>query len=171
MNRLLIAALLLIPLFAQGQIYKSVDENGNTVYSDQPPAGGGEVESVELPTINSTPPPPNIPRSVEKTPQEKPIEMSVVIVSPAEETVIPVGAAGNFSVSAEINVPLEGDNEVQLSMDGVAVGSPQSIPSWSLSNVFRGTHMLTVDVLDASGESVAVSEPITIYVRRPSQNF
>jgi hypothetical protein len=56
-------------------------------------------------------------------------------------------------------------------MDGVAVDAPQSILSWSLTNVFRGSHILTIDILDASGSSLAVSEPVTLHVRRPSKNF
>jgi hypothetical protein len=171
MNRLAIAALLLVPLIAHGQIYKSVDENGNTVYSDTPPIGGGEVESVDLPAINRTLPPPDIPSRVQQEPKEEAVKMSIAIVSPAEDAVIPVGAAGNFSVSAELNTPLTGGAQVQLLMDGVAIETPQSILSWSLTNVFRGSHILTIDILDESGSSLAVSEPVTIHVRRPSKNF
>lgn len=171
MNRLVIAALLLAPLIAHGQIYKSVDENGNTVYSDTPPTGGGEVESVNLPTINSTPPPPDIPIRAQQETEDEVVEMSVAIVSPVEDTVIPVGAAGNFSVSAELSTALEAGAVAQLLMDGVAVDSPQSVLSWSLTNVFRGSHILTVDILDEAGKSLAVSEPVTIHVRRPSKNF
>ncbi|HBO12061.1 MAG TPA: DUF4124 domain-containing protein, partial [Halieaceae bacterium] len=44
------------------QIYRSVDEHGNVVFSDQPPAPGQEGEQVELGDLNTAPPPEPRPR-------------------------------------------------------------------------------------------------------------
>ena len=52
LTRKLVLLLILLPLtaIAAGEIYRVVDENGNVTYTDQKPAGGGEV--VDLPPLS-----------------------------------------------------------------------------------------------------------------------
>lgn len=173
MYRFLTALLLTLPLTlgaqAGAQVYKSVDENGNTVYSDKPPANGSKIEEIQLGTTNSTPPPPPIARP--KAPVEaKKIEVEVEIVSPASDTTIAIGYMGNFTVGAQVSPPLTNGASAQLLMNGSPMGEPQSHTSWSLSNVFRGEYVLTVVVTDVQGEKLAVSPPVTVYVLRASVN-
>jgi len=171
MSRLLIILLLAIPLGATAQIYKSVDESGNTVYSDTPPANGSAVENVELGTTNSTPPPPTVNRVPEPVVKQEKTELVVAIISPEEESTIPVGFAGNFSVSASVSPAMRKGEKAQLLMDGVPMGEPQSGLTWSLSNIFRGAHALTVNITGPQGQSLGASPPVTVYVRRASKNF
>ena len=56
----LLLSLLLISLAATAQIYKTTDEQGNVVFTDQPPEGV-EREEVELQRTNTAPPPPERP--------------------------------------------------------------------------------------------------------------
>ncbi|MBE9540239.1 MAG: DUF4124 domain-containing protein [Proteobacteria bacterium] len=165
MNRLFLALLLAFPLAVSAQIYKTVDENGNTVFTDKPPAGRSS-EKVQLGTTNSAPPPPPVSRPEKAVAAEEKFEISVNIVSPAQDTTIAIGYAGNFSVEAQLTPPLAKGIYAQLLMDGTPIGGPQSHNAWSLNNVFRGSHILTVVLTNAGGDHLAESPPITVHVLR-----
>ncbi len=143
----------------------------NVVYTDKPPASGKSTETVTLNPINSAAPPPEIyrPTQPSKALEAEAVSYEVAIVEPATETTIPMGG-GNFSVSATINPTLAAGQPLQLSLDGEARGEPQLAPSWALTNVFRGAHDLTISVLDADGKPLTTSDPIRVYVMRPSIN-
>ena len=173
MTRLYLAMLLAVPLAVSAQIYRSVDEQGNVVFSDQPPAAGTEGEKVELPPVNTTPAPePRPDPAPEEELEEEPAapEYGVAITEPANETTIPMGP-GNFSVSGVVRPSLAAGHLLQLKMDGEPWGEPQASPAWSLTNVFRGAHDITIAVVDGDGEQLATSEPVRVYVLRPSVHF
>ncbi len=171
---LLIVALLLAPL-AGAQIYKTVDEQGNVSFSDIPPADGRQAEEIRLRETNSTPPPPVLvrpePAADDSDGEEaEATNYQVAISEPANETSIPMGP-GNFSVSARVEPALADGALLQLYIDGSPSGSPQSGTSWGLTNVFRGAHDLTVAVVDGDGNQLAQSDPVRVFVFRPSTNF
>lgn len=171
MTRLPLCALLLVSMMSTAQVYKTTDEQGNVSYSDTP-SGNGSSEQVELQQLNTSAPPSDMARPVEKSAADEPeaISYKVSITAPANETTIPMGP-GNFSLSAQIT-PTQGRGELlQLYMDGAAWGVPQDNPSWSLTNVYRGAHDLHVAVIDANGKELAKSAAVRVYVLRPSTNF
>ena len=174
MARFLALALLLVsPLVSAQGIYRTTDENGNVIFTDAPPADSTAAEEVGLQPTNRTPPPPDVPALApgeERADEPEKAEYQVVIVKPANETSIPMGP-GNFSVSASVNPDLKKYYSLQLYMDGEARGSPQASGFWDLTNVFRGAHDLTVAVINSEGETVGISEPVRVYVHRPSVNF
>ncbi len=165
MRRFTISLLLAIPLVAIAQVYKSVDENGNTVYSDKPPTNGSSSEKVQVGAPNTSPPPRQVDRPTATVKQKK-IEVSVDITSPENDTAIAIGFAGNFSVTATVNPPLGNGNSAQLLIDGTAIGPAQAHTSWALSNIYRGSHILTVVISNYAGEKLAESPPITVHVLR-----
>jgi uncharacterized protein DUF4124 len=170
-NKLLLLALLLIPLASSAQIYRTTDEHGNVTFSDAPPPGTA-AESVELQQTNTTPPPPQRPATAQPAPAQKDptaTAYKVAISAPANETTIAMGP-GNFSVSVSVEPGLGQNDQLQLFTDGIPWGDPQQGTSWALTNVFRGAHDLTVAVTDAAGKQLAVSEPVRVYVLRPSIN-
>lgn len=163
---LLCAALLAAP--AAAQIYRTTDADGNVIFTDQPPAGSTATETVELPPTNTTPPPPVIapsnPRPEARESEPVPIEVS--ISTPANESTIPMGG-GIFDVVAAATPPLTPGQTLQLLMDGEPQGPAQSSANWKLENVFRGPHDLVVQRLDSSGQVIATSDPVRVYVMRP----
>lgn len=170
MTRLLFALALLTPLSVAAQIYKTTDEDGNVVFTDRPSADSGTGERIELKPTNTAPPPPEVHRpEPEPEPEEELVEYSVKIVTPTNETTIPMGP-GNFLTSAKIEPNPEPGELVQLHVDGIPWGDPQKNASWALTNVFRGAHDLTVTLLDTEGAPLATSEPVRVYVLRPSIN-
>jgi hypothetical protein len=165
MRRFLISLLLVIPLAAVAQVYKSVDENGNTVYSDKPPTNGSSSEKVQIGTPNTSPPPRHVDRPAPVVEQKK-IEVSVDITAPPHDTTISIGFAGNFAVIAAVNPPLGNGDSAQLLIDGTAIGPAQTHTSWALSNIFRGSHILTVVISNSAGKKLAESAPVTVNVMR-----
>jgi hypothetical protein len=172
MRILLIVALLLLPQLSTAQIYKTVDANGNVSYSDTPPANGPS-EQVQLRETNSTPAPemtePATPDPAGAPDDSGGVSYSVAIASPANETTIAMGP-GIFSVSAAVEPALEQGLLLQLFVDGSPSGSPQSSNDWTLTNVFRGAHDLSVAVVGKGGDQLATSAPVRVYVLRPSVN-
>ncbi len=150
------------------QIYRSVDEHGNVVFSDQPPAPGQEGEQVELGDLNTAPPPEPRPRPAPAQQEPEPaVAPTVTITSPDDETTIAMGP-GNFSVSGSAEPPLGPGERLQLFMDGEAVGPPQAGASWGLEGVLRGPHDLVIRRVNNSGKTIAESDPVRVYVLRPS---
>jgi hypothetical protein len=176
MTRVLLLPLLLVllsaPSLTLAQIYKSTDEQGNVSFSDVP-SNGSETEQVKLPQTNTLAAPERSESSNQAPGSSEPtmeaITYSVAITSPAHETTFPMGP-GNFSVSASATPPLAAGQLLQLLIDGSPFGEPQVGGSWSLTNVFRGAHDLTVAVV-ADGKTLASSDPVRVYVLRPSVNF
>ncbi|EED36337.1 conserved hypothetical protein [Luminiphilus syltensis NOR5-1B] len=151
---------------ADQRVYKYVDEQGNVEFSDKPPAPGDSAEPVELNPANRSAPPPDIAKPVAKAPVARP-EYDTVITAPSDGSTIPMGP-GNFAVAAQANPALASGERLQLLIDGAPVGKPQRGSSWQLSNVFRGEHKLVVKRLLTSGGELDRSEPVTVYVLRPS---
>lgn len=175
MSRLLVLILLLAPFTAVADsVYRSVDEQGNVIFTDTPPPDGSAADRIDLQrtnTVQATPAPPPPPRP-EKSEEEAAaaLEYEVTITAPLNETSFPMGP-GNFSVSVSVSPELEKYDGLQLFMDGTPWGSPQRDSLWDLTNVFRGQHDITVAVINSDGETLAISPPVRVFVHRPSINF
>jgi len=167
MRHYLLVLLLILPWAAQAQtIYKSTDADGNVVFTDKPPAEGVASEEVRLKRLNTAPAPvPQAERPAEVRSRAS-MQPAVSIVIPEDQTVIPMGG-GDFDVQASATPPLGPGERLQLRLDGAASGEPQAGTSWSLRNIYRGGHNLSIDRLDADGQVVAQSDPVHVQVMRP----
>ena len=167
MRHWLLVLLLLLPWAAQAQtIYKSTDAQGNVVFTDKPPAAGVANEEVKLKRLNTAPAPELQPARRAEAEREAPAKPTVSIIAPADQTVIPMGG-GDFEVQASVMPTLAPGERLQLQIDGAASGPPQGGTSWSLRNVFRGGHNLSIQRLDADGNVIAESDPVHVQVMRP----
>lgn len=171
MPKLLILIVFLSAITVQAQVYKTVDEDGNVVFTDAPPAGNTTSERIDIRQPNTAPPPDMSILQKEPAAEEPEGEVATVrIVSPLNETSFPMGP-GNFDVEAQVSPALADGQALQLAIDGIPWGQPQGSTRWALTNVFRGAHDLTVTIVDDRGETLATSEPIRVFVHRPSVNF
>jgi hypothetical protein len=91
----------------------------------------------------------------------------VRVVSPAvDETV--------HSNTGSVRVIVEGvprGLQWQPVLDGAAVSEPVADPVFDLRDVTRGTHELTVKLLDARGREVLQTAPVTFHVWQASRLF
>lgn len=166
---------LLIPLLSLSlsqpslaEIYKTVDKDGNVVYTDQAPHGNKKTEKVTLKPSNSVPAIETPAIKLSPDSPDKPFKYkSLRIVSPENDSAIEHGP-GNFSVKVKIKPNLSNSHSIQLFIDGEPYGQPGNSTSWALTNVFRGTHILQVKILDARGKTVKKSKKSSVHVFRPS---
>lgn len=156
------------------QIYKSVDANGVVTFSDKPPKGAQETfEPIPSPTqINSMQampiaPPESLTSIEEKGRDGDEAEKKISILSPLDNATIPMGA-GIFDVSVKTEPALIEGESLELYLDGVKVGEGQTALKWTLTYVIRGAHKLQAKWLPEDGSLLAVSDPVTVFVLRPS---
>lgn len=172
MFRILLLAAVLLPLhgIAQNSVYRTVDEHGNVVFTDTPPANGASSEPVDVRRTNITAPPENIyqpAKTAEEPTSDTTTPTKVTITQPANETTIALGP-GNFQVVASVTPALKESEKLQLYVDAAPHAGPQTATTWALTNISRGPHDLTVQVVDGEGATVATSDAVRVYVLRPA---
>lgn len=157
---------LLINPVVNAEIYKTVDKNGHTVYTDLPPANT-TATPVELPNINTLPAP-AADTSIYNLPQQaKPAAISyqVQITSPVNgATLMPNERNLNISVTIDKAI-LEGhllyyfvdDKQVKETLDTTI----------TVEDPVRGEHKLIVKVMDKEGNVFGESNTVTLVVIRP----
>ena len=156
-------ALLALASAAYAQLYKSIDENGNVVYSDVPPSDG--AEPVELPPINviegiKVPPPAN-----EQAGEQLPLTYSIRITQPQNEQTFQ--NTREFPVTVNVEPPLQSGHQVAISLDGEVRVRGNEL-SAIVTDVDRGEHRITAAVVDASGKPIITSPAVVVFVHRRS---
>jgi len=158
------------------QIYKTVDKDGNVVFTDVPP--GDKTDTVKLEKYNSyepvtTPQPASTATTTtaeadtEETAPETAYEL-VSIASPAYDEAIRQNA-GMVTVAVNTTPQLDtaAGHKLQILLDGV-VKAEGSSASLLLENVDRGTHELRAQITDADGQVLAQSAASTFHLLRYS---
>lgn len=157
----------LLPGLAAAEIYRSVDQHGNVVYSDQPVQG---AKKVELPEISTYKAEPVAPGALQSGPAPgAPQRVDVRFVQPgAEETIF--DNQGTVAVAVRVEPPLGPQQRLALQLDdGAAV--ELSEPTYQFSGVARGTHTLKARVLGANGEALGEDASVTFHLRQASRLF
>ena len=173
MKLILVMLLGLGTAVAAEDIYRWVDDNGNQVYSDQPGENAENAEKVELqqPMTYSPVQIPEVTDSASAEEQETADNTEaapnykVSIVAPEDDAGIRVNN-GNVTVNLQVVPALnpERGDLIQLFLDGLPSGMPMPQLSFILENLDRGTHTVSANVLNASGEILAQSETITFHL-------
>ena len=154
--------LVVIPLYA-ADVYVTYDEFGNPIFSDQPTEGAKKMEVEDVMTIPAFKgPPPSGPRPEPAEPYRQ-----VSISSPKNDETY-FRAEGNVVVQATVVPRLRPSDSIVIYMDGQEVYSGKST-SFSLVELDRGTHTLTVSVVDGSGKEIKRSDPVTFHMRQASR--
>ena len=155
---------------AETKIYKTVDEDGNVVFTDVPPKGDDSVEEVNVTAPNTadlgtaTLP---IDSSIDPQEVESFAYQSLRITSPEDDQSVRE-PMGDIEVVVEVQPKLRAEHELRLLVDGAAqqVGRQSS---FHLSGIDRGTHTLQVEVLHRSGEVLVASEPSVFHLQQYSE--
>jgi len=163
-SRVLLALLLCAatPL-ALAQIYKSVDKDGKTVFSDTP---SGNAEAVKLGPVNSMQPPEGVSRDADPQPAEpaQAYYQSLSITSPEDGGSVN-NPGGNVLVLFSIDPPLRDGDTTRLVVDGIPGGIPAEGGLLAAGNAL-GDHMFEVQILDPSGTVLRSSAPVRVTVFR-----
>lgn len=165
---ILIALLCAAPLAAAEDGYRIVHPDGTVEFTDQPTEGAEPITLPEVPTYSapaSTSPGVSETTSTTGAAREKEaVERAISIVSPGAEETVWFDAKGMI-VSVQVTPALAEGEQVLLRLDGAEVARGSST-SFTLHNVYRGSHMLSAALLDQGGSVIGESSPITFYMRQ-----
>jgi hypothetical protein len=168
--------LLSINSMVNAGFYKSVDENGNIVYSDTPTPG---AERLTPPAINTvparTPPKPEASEAdkaadteqAEKKPPTRYSKFS--IVTPKNDDTI-WDNNGSVPVTLQLEPALDTENghTVWVYVDGFAEVKRSQSLNQPLSGIDRGTHKIRAEIRDTQRKTLKRTKTITVHLKRAS---
>ncbi|AKE51293.1 DUF4124 domain-containing protein [Kangiella geojedonensis] len=156
-------------------MYKKVDKNGKVTFTDKPIPGSTPITIKTNTNVVDTPKPTIKPKTF-STPEElddksqEPFKYEVLAVDSPEHDQAVRANSGDINIIVGLTPSLQPNHSLQLIMDGSPVGSQQKIPYFALNGVDRGTHQISVQVIDdESKDTVQTSESITFHLLRASR--
>ena len=155
--------LLTLPGIAPAEVYSHRDASGTPMFSDRAPHDGAQPLSQN--PINRMPAtvPPTTPRvaTMART-EQRPAYQQVAILFPAADAAHS-DPTGDLRVEASSVPALLPGHSYRLLLDG------QTWPAGlELHNLDRGSHRLTVQIVDATGRVLAGSAEQVVHIQRPS---
>lgn len=176
---LLISLLLATPLLAPAEadtIYQTIGPDGSIVFSDQPSKGAKEIKIKPLTTYSAEEAKRKTsPAAASDNPEPETDTVgkytAFSIVSPADDSTLPTGAAGNVTIRTQVKPALRVKNGHRLSvlLDGTQLDYTTSSASISLNNLDRGTHSIRAVIVNQRGDIVQLSSnSVTLHIKRAS---
>lgn len=156
---------------ATAAVYKSVDAQGNVVYTDDPEGNG---DPVKLPPLSTVPPRKYTPATTSSpdAAETAPLYQQLEITAPTPDATLRDNT-GNVTVSVALQPDLNttAGHRLQYMLDGQPQGKPSDSSQAQFPNVPRGTHTVEVAVVDASGHELKRSTGIRFHLHRQSIHF
>ena len=149
---------LCFPFAALAEVYRSVDEDGNIVFSDEASPGAEKIIIPEPQTMPAL----DIGGSQYKPATKAPQPYTVAITEPVDDAAVRDNA-GNISVSASVEPGLSSGDRLVIYMDGKEVGTGAAV---NLQNVDRGTHQLRAVIKDKNGRIRKSSKSVSFHMLR-----
>ncbi len=159
--RALICLLMLIGQPAAADVYTYIDAEGNRVFTDQPHKNAKKVEVTPGNQIRSTPKTPSQASSAK--PKAGPLfryQLLRILAPEPDSTIRDI--QGNLIVTVTNDPELQPGHTYRLLLDGKAYGNAGRSPVFPMTNIDRGTHQLSIEIIDEFGR---VAE------RTPNQPF
>jgi hypothetical protein len=162
----IIVAAAAVAATSSSAVYKWVDENGVTHYSDQPHPGAQKIQVQAAQTYKAPG-----QRAATVVPRNRPSGAqpytTCVVSRPTSQEMF----QNTQSVPASVHVEpdLRAGDRVSVLLDGAAVQSDIPVDSeFELNSVYRGAHSLAVKVEDSTGAVVCQSASVPFNVRQSS---
>lgn len=170
MNKLVLFVSLMLTFCSSfGQVYKWTDSQGVVHFSDKPHEGAVKLKIQDTqtfkPPVSQTGGEPTN-KEEESTQGEDHKYTKIEIVQPTNEATIR-NNQGFVVVAVHLEPDLSPGDNLQMVFDGAPLGDPQPNLLFQLNGIYRGTHTMAVQVLNANGDVLGTSDPITIYMHRP----
>lgn len=165
----LVLCLLLGSLGAGERIYKTIDAQGNPVFTDVPPRDATEDDAVDLVPLNTidlspTPAPErDIPANDE--PVTGDYYSGLTVASPANDESVRDNT-GNVVITAAVVPPLVRGHRLLLVFDDEPTEIEADQSTFYITNVDRGSHTVAVRVVDRAGNVVKQSPAVTFHLQR-----
>ena len=155
-------------------VYRWVDEDGKVHYSDSDSARPG-AERIELRDPNVYSAPKNQPKFKSEAAAEpgadEVIYQRFSITAPEPDSAF-WDNQGNFMLRLALEPGLDtaAGHRIRVYLDGEPQGTTRNL-QWRFTGVNRGTHSVSAEVIDASGESVIRSESVSFHLHQQSVNL
>jgi hypothetical protein len=150
------------------EVWRWKDDKGVVHYSDTQVPGAERVTVPEPATGNFVTIAPPTPRQTAPAPAATFRYSECVVTAPGNDQVF--NAVNSVTATISLTPELQPGDRIQVFLDSV------EYPGWragaltgSLKDVYRGTHTLSVKVVDARGRALCTGEAITFHVQQPSQ--
>lgn len=161
---LLIMSFFFCHVIAAETVYKYVDENGNTVFTDEPRKGAEVLDVKPVPTVPAI----KVPAATPKTsPKEAFRYNKILIVSPEDQHNF-INEVEPIVVQVAMSPALRSGDQVQLLLNGAPKGSPGEATQFTLESLDRGAYTAQIRILDKNGKEVGSSPSIQFFVKRHS---
>lgn len=145
------------------RVYKTVNQDGSTTYSDQATGAAEAIDLKPVPTIPALDIKSGAGLSTAAA-QDKLPYSQFIITSPTANSAFYAGD-GNVNVTLEIQPNLSRRHLLELYLDGTKV-TTQASSQFQLTNVDRGTHRLTIKAINSAGK-VLQSTNSSFTIHRP----
>ena len=144
------------------EVYMTVDENGNPVFSDQASEDAKKIEVKEVITI------PGLTNTTPTTSSAEPVEYYQIlsIANPKDDGTY-FRSEGNINILVDVSPRLRGQDQIVYYLNGMRLHSGKSA-NFTLSELDRGTHTVSVSIIASDGEVIKTSDTITFHVRQAS---
>ena len=159
-----LALLLLAAPALATTLYRWVDANGVTHYSDQPTEGAQKIEVAGAQTYRA---PAAAATRVQKPAGPQQPGAAYTRVSITQPTPDQTFQAGTIGITADVEPGLKPGHLLWFVIDGAREAEPAQGPSTSVE-LGRGSHTASALVTDAGGVVVIASEAVTFYVHQSS---
>tara|TARA_B100000029_G_scaffold320078_1_gene312457 strand:- start:241 stop:741 length:501 start_codon:yes stop_codon:yes gene_type:complete len=149
------------------EVYKTIDEDGNIIFTDRPTVDSEQIKLKELKTTETVRP--SDTTSNRKSQSEKDEDSNykkISITSPIDGSAVRSNS-GNVRISVSIDPALRSGHRVLITLDGVELSKGTSM-SASVDNLDRGTHTTVASIIDSSSKPI-ISISSSFSILRASQ--
>lgn len=159
-------------------IYKTVDENGQIIYTDRPPTP--DARPISLRELSVVEAPSYAPSQRERAEAASDERISInemrsryrdfKLVSPAPDQNF-WGTGQVATIAWAAGAPLEPGMSVVYFVNGEAVSDATTASTFNTQPMDRGEHTARVDLLGPNNQVVASAGPVTFHVKQNSRLF
>lgn len=157
---LVLCLLMLLAQSAFADVYTYVDADGNRVFTDQPRRNAKKMDIAPSNEIKAAPRQGHAPRTPSRPGPLFSYQLLRILAPEPDSTVRDM--QGNLNVTVTNDPSLQPSHSYRLLLDGKPFGKTGRSPVFALTNIDRGTHQLSIEIIDEFGRVVE---------RTPNQPF
>lgn len=166
---ILVLALSSTAALAGTPVYRYVDKEGVTHYTDKPPTP--DAKPADLPplqTIGPMTPLPSVGATGGASAADAAPALMLSIVSPEPDETFR-NDDGKLAVSARSDRPVPDGTGFLFLLDGTAQNDkPSRSMSYTMDGVERGSHLVAVAAVDGAGKEIGRSPPVIVHMKPPT---
>lgn len=166
--RLFILLLILVTSNLSAEIFKTLNPDGSTSYSDVETPDSQTIIPPKLVTAPAVKATKKAPPIIDESEKSKPYT-SFSISSPKDQSII-IDNKGNVDITLSIEPALQKKLSHSLSIlhNGKSVVVEETTLSTQVKDIDRGTHTFIAQILDKDKKVLKTSESVTVHIKRHS---